>query len=78
MEKQKEEKKRIRREYAKRGDTNQKMISFRADFATIRALEKVRNKGRLLNDLVRAWATKRAYLGEEIPPSEYDIEEYFT
>lgn len=77
MEKKKEEKKRVRREYAKRGERSGKMMAFRADFRTIRLMENVVNKSRLINDLVTAWSEGRKYEGDEIPPQEGDIEEYF-
>lgn len=72
----KEEKKRVRRDNIKRGEVNQKLMSFRADFVTVRILEGVKNKGRLINDLIRAWSEGREYEGDEIPPEEYMTDYY--
>lgn len=76
MEEKKEEKKRTRREYAKRGERSGKMMAFRCDYDVLRILESCKNKGRLLNDLVRSWAKKIPYEGDEVSPKEWDIEEY--
>lgn len=67
-----------RRKYAAKGERNSKMISFRADADVVRILEHVRNKGRLLNDLVRCWRDGRRYAGDEVSPREDDLDEYFT
>ena len=52
MEKEKEEKKRIKRQYAKRGSSNQKMMSFRLDNENAEWLVKQQNKGRYINELI--------------------------
>ena len=74
----KEEKKRIRREYAQRGTRSGKMQSFRLDWTSIKALETVKNKSRLVNDLIKAWRDGKQYEGDEVSPKENDLEEYFT
>ena len=43
-----------RRAYAKRGQANQKMISFRLDLDNELWLNTQPNKGRYINDLIRA------------------------
>lgn len=65
-----------RRQYAKKGERSGKMMSFRADTDVLRVLEQARNKGRLINDLVRCWSEHRDYDGDEVAPKEWDIEEY--
>lgn len=52
MAKEKEEKPRIKREYAKRGSTNQKMMSFRLDNENQEWLLQKPNKGRYINELI--------------------------
>lgn len=52
MEKEKAEKTRIKREYAKRGSSNQKMMSFRLDNENAEWLQKQANKGRYINELI--------------------------
>lgn len=52
MAKEKEEKPRIKREYAKRGSTNQKMMSFRLDNENAEWLLQQSNKGRYINELI--------------------------
>lgn len=55
---EKEEKERQRKANIKRGQLTQKMVNFRADLETIEVLNEQPNKGRFLNDLVKAWADK--------------------
>jgi hypothetical protein len=52
MEKEKAEKTRIKRQYAKRGSSNQKMMSFRLDNENAEWLLKQTNKGRYINELI--------------------------
>lgn len=52
MENEKVEKTRIKREYAKRGSINQKMMSFRLDNENAEWLQKQTNKGRYINELI--------------------------
>ena len=52
MEKEKAEKTRIKRQYAKRGSSNQKMMSFRLDNENAEWLQKQLNKGRYINELI--------------------------
>lgn len=55
---EKEERERQRKANIKRGQLTQKMVNFRADLETIEVLNEQPNKGRFLNDLVKAWADK--------------------
>lgn len=50
------------------------MVSFRADELTVQILDKVQNKGRLINDLVKQWWRHEPSitLDEDEPPSELD------
>lgn len=49
-----EQKERTRRKYAKRGETSQKMMSFRLDQENAFWLSTFPNKGRYLNNLIKA------------------------
>lgn len=52
MANEKVEKTRIKREYAMRGSSNQKMMSFRLDNENAEWLQKQTNKGRYINELI--------------------------
>ena len=52
MKKEKEEKARVRKAYAARGETSQKMVTFRCDLDNIEWLNSKANKGRYINDLI--------------------------
>lgn len=54
MKKQKEEKERIRRAYAPKGQRSQKPMSLRIDNEIADWLATQTNKGRYINDLVKA------------------------
>lgn len=49
-----EKQERTRRKYAKRGETSQKMMSFRLDQENEFWLSTFPNKGRYLNNLIKA------------------------
>lgn len=51
MEKE-QPKERTRREYAKKGERNQKMVTFRLDNENREWLEQQPNKGRYINNLI--------------------------
>ena len=51
--KEKEEQQRTRREYAKKGERSQKMMSFRVDNEVADWLNQQHNKGRYINELIR-------------------------
>ena len=55
-----EKKERTRRRYAKRGETNQKMMSFRLDQENEFWLSTFPNKGRYINNLIRADRLRRS------------------
>ena len=55
-----EKKERTRRRYAKRGETNQKMMSFRLDQENEFWLSSFPNKGRYINNLIRADRLRRS------------------
>lgn len=52
--KEKEQKERVRKAYASKGTRSQKMMSFRVDNDLHLWLDSQPNKGRYINDLVRA------------------------
>lgn len=52
MKQEKEEKARIRKAYAAKGERSQKMMSFRIDFENAEWLEQQENKGRTINNLI--------------------------
>lgn len=70
---QKEEKQRSRKQDIKRGVRTQKMMSFRCDKDVEEILSCVSNKGRLLNDLVKAWWNSRNIHEEDYHPDENQI-----
>lgn len=53
MKKETEEKTRTRREYAKDGTRNQKLMTFRLDNELSEWLTSQPNKGRYINELIR-------------------------
>lgn len=55
-----EQTERTRRKYAKRGETNQKMMSFRLDQENEYWLSTFPNKGRYINNLIRADRLRRS------------------
>lgn len=54
MEQKKEEKERMRKAYAPKGERSQKMMSFRVDNEIADWLSQQPNKGRYINNLIRA------------------------
>ena len=54
-----EQKQRTRRRYAKRGEKSQKMLSFRLDQENEFWLSTQPNKGRYINNLIRADRLRR-------------------
>ena len=55
-----EKKESTRRRYAKRGETSQKMMSFRLDQENEFWLSSFPNKGRYINNLIRADRLRRS------------------
>lgn len=55
-----EKNERTRRKYAKRGETSQKMMSFRLDQENEFWLSSFPNKGRYINNLIRADRLRRS------------------
>lgn len=55
-----EKQERTRRKYAKRGETSQKMMSFRLDQENEFWLSSFPNKGRYINNLIRADRLRRS------------------
>ncbi len=53
-EKETQERERIRKAYAPKGERGQKMFTFRLDNDLQEHLNKQPNKGRYINDLIRA------------------------
>lgn len=54
MEQKKEEKERMRKAYAKKGERSQRTMSFRLDNELADWLSRQPNKGRYINELIRA------------------------
>lgn len=59
-----------RRAYAKRGACTSKMMSFRCDGDNVTCLQRVMNKGKLINDLLRDY-----FCGLPQEPEDYDPDE---
>lgn len=66
---------RQRKDNIKRGERTQKMMTFRADLDVADLLQRVTNKGRLINNLLREYLTKERLDDPDAPPSENDIED---
>ena len=67
-----------RTKYAKKGESEMKMISFRADAETVKYLEKAGNKGRLINKLVQRWGRRHPWEDPDQDPDTWGLEEYRT
>ena len=52
MKEKQEEKARVRKAYAAKGERSQKMMSFRIDYENVEWLEHQDNKGRTINNLL--------------------------
>lgn len=76
--KEKEKTERNRKEYAKKGERSQKMMCFRLDNDLESLLSTVKNKGRLINNLLHKYFETKSKEDPEADPSENDIEEYMT
>lgn len=55
MTKKIDENNRVRKAYATRGERDQKMVNFRCDLENIEKLNRQPNKGRFINDAIRAY-----------------------
>ena len=71
-----EEKK--RKQYAKRGERTQRMMSFRCDNDVASILEKCENKGRVINEAVKEWWRSRNKEEHDHHPDEDELADYFT
>jgi len=60
MKQKEEEKVRVRRPYAVKGERNQKMMTFRVDNENLAWLEQQPNKGRYINQLIEADRTLKS------------------
>lgn len=65
--------KQTRKEYARKGERTQKMMTFRVDADVQEILTNVANKGRLLNDLVKEWWRSRNREEHDHHPDEEQI-----
>lgn len=75
-----EENKQQRKKYAKKGERSQKMVTFRLDNDLVTRLERQANKGRFINDAIRALLNHKEggkiKFDEDASPDENLIEEY--
>lgn len=55
MTKKIDENDRVRKAYAARGERGQKMVNFRCDLDNIEKLSRQPNKGRFINEAIRAY-----------------------
>lgn len=55
MTKKIDENDRVRKAYAARGERGQKMVNFRCDLDNIEKLSRQSNKGRFINEAIRAY-----------------------
>lgn len=63
----------VRKDNIKRGQRTQKMMSFRIDDEVQDILEKVTNKGRLINDLIKEWWKSRNIEEHDYSPEENEV-----
>lgn len=63
----------VRKDNIKRGQRTQKMMSFRIDDEVQDILNKVTNKGRLINDLIKEWWKSRNIEEHDYSPEENEV-----
>lgn len=67
------EEKQERKKRSQNGERSQKMMSFRLDKAAVNYLQHVRNKGRLMNELIEQWARRQLWYDEDQVQSSEQI-----
>ena len=70
-----EDKERIRKAGIQKGQRTQKMMAFRIDEDVQAILEKVQNKGRVVNDAVKEWWISRNREEHDYSPDEDRLED---
>lgn len=70
-----QEKVRVRKAGIQKGQRTQKMMAFRIDSDVQAILEKVQNKGRVVNEAVKEWWRSRNREEHDYSPDEYRIED---
>lgn len=70
-----QEKERLRKVGRKKGQLTQKLMAFRIDKDVQDILEKVQNKGRVVNEAVKEWWRSRNREEHDYSPEEYRIED---
>lgn len=71
MEQEQKEATRVRKTYAKNGERSQKMMAFRCDNDLLEWLTSQSNKGRYINDLIRADMKEAAKTNEQEKTKEH-------
>lgn len=70
-----QEKERLRKVGRKKGQLTQKLMAFRIDEDVQDILEKVQNKGRVVNEAVKEWWRSRNREEHDYSPEEDRIED---
>ena len=70
-----QEKERLRKVGRKKGQLTQKLMAFRIDEDVQDILEKVQNKGRVVNEAVKEWWLSRNREEHDYSPDEDRIED---
>lgn len=70
-----QEKVRVRKAGIQKGQRTQKMMAFRIDSDVQAILEKVQNKGRVVNEAVKEWWRSRNREEHDYSPDEDRIED---
>lgn len=70
-----EDKERIRKAGIQKGQRTQKMMAFRIDEDVQAILEKVQNKGRVVNEAVKEWWISRNREEHDYSPDEDRLED---
>ena len=74
---EKDSNKQERKSRSKNGERTQKMMTFRVDNDVSAILASARNKGRLINNVIREWARAHPIREpQDYPPEENSLEDY--
>lgn len=74
---EKDTNKQERKSRSKNGERTQKMMTFRVDNDVAAILAAARNKGRLINNVIREWARTHPLMEpQDYPPEENNLDDY--
>lgn len=74
---EKDTNKQERKSRSKNGERTQKMMTFRVDNDVAAILATAKNKGRLINNVIREWAQAHPLMEpQDYPPEENNLDDY--